>query len=208
MTKGQWFRITDGDDPSWYRRGTTYEQCSRCDRLDASSRDPFRGRTARLRLPRVGLSLPTEAQWEYGARGNAGTPWWTGEDATTLAGAANVLDQRAQRAIPQWGLQEGDFDDGHVAISPVGVFRANAFGLFDVHGNVWEWCADLYSHSFVTPRAGDGLRTPVVTSAADRVYRGGCYSYGASHARSASRRGNSTPYRSNSLGVRPARALD
>jgi formylglycine-generating enzyme required for sulfatase activity len=207
LTKGQWFRLTDGDEPSWYRRGLTYDDAP----VPIGWTHPVESMSwedCALRLPRVGLSMPTEAQWEYGARGGAETPWWTGKDASTLSGAGNVLDQRAQRAIPQWGLQEGDFDDGHVAISPVGVFRANAFGLFDVHGNVWEWCADLYSHSFVTPRAGDGLRTPVVTSAADRVYRGGCYSYGASHARSASRRGNSTPYRSNSLGVRPARALD
>jgi hypothetical protein len=133
-----------------------------------------------LRLPRVGLSLPTEAQWEYGARGGTETPWWTGKDASTLSGAGNVLDQRAQRAIPQWGLQEGDFDDGYVAISPGGAFRANAFGLFDVHGNVWEWCADVYSNRYLAPRAGDGLRSPVVTGPADRVYRGGSCSNAAS----------------------------
>jgi hypothetical protein len=68
LTKGQWFRITDGDEPSWYRAW-----------FDLRKGDPSaigwthpvetcRGRTAHCDLPRVGLSIPTEAQWEYGAR--------------------------------------------------------------------------------------------------------------------------------------------
>jgi formylglycine-generating enzyme required for sulfatase activity len=110
--------------------------------------------------------------------------------------------------IPQWGLQEGDFDDGYVGIAPGGAFRANAFGLFDVHGNVLEWCADVYSNRYLAPRAGDGLRSPVVTGPADRVARGGSFRGAASSARSAFRINGAPSFRYDNLGVRPARVLD
>jgi serine/threonine protein kinase/formylglycine-generating enzyme required for sulfatase activity len=207
MTKGQWYRITEGDEPSWYRRGATYNE----DPIPIGWTHPVETvswEDCALRLPRAGLLLPTEAQWEYGARGGTETPWWTGKDASTLSGAGNVLDQLAQRTIPQWGLQEGDFDDGYVGIAPGGAFRANAFGLFDVHGNVLEWCAEVYANRYLAPRAGDGLRSPVATGTADRVFRGGSYSSAASFARSADRHDVTPSTRHNILGVRPARVLD
>jgi formylglycine-generating enzyme required for sulfatase activity len=207
LTTGQWFRISDGDEPSWFRRGMTYNE----DPIPIGWTHPVETvswEDCALRLPRVGLSMPTEAQWEYGARGGTETPWWTGKDASTLSGAGNVLDQRAQREDAQWGLQEGDFDDGYVAPAPGGAFRANAFGLFDVHGNVWEWCADVYSNRYLAPRAGDGLRSPVVRDTENRVHRGGSFDNAASGVRSADRYNGAPSNRDYYLGVRPARVLD
>jgi formylglycine-generating enzyme required for sulfatase activity len=74
--------------------------------------------------------------------------------------------------------------------SPVGVYGFNPFGLYDVHGNVWEWCSDLYA-----------------SSTDDRVMRGGCFSMEARIARS-SRRDNASPeFHAGYVGLRAAREL-
>ncbi|MBK6943064.1 MAG: SUMF1/EgtB/PvdO family nonheme iron enzyme [Planctomycetes bacterium] len=209
LTKGQWFRITDGDEPSLYLRGTTCAD----DAFAIGWEHPIEHvswNDCALRLPRVGLAMPTEAQWEYGARGGTQTPWWTGRGAATLAGTANVLDRRAERAYPGWGMQQGNFDDGYVGLAPVASFRPNAFGLFDVHGNVWEWCADEYRnfYRFITPRPGDGLRTRELSDFANRVARGGCASGAALQARCSQRFQGPPSDRNQHLGVRPARVLE
>ncbi len=203
MTKGQWQRLSAGEEPSWYRIGTTYDgnpdaigyahpvesvDWPMCDRL----------------MMRHGLVLPTEAQWEYGCRAGTTTPWWPGDRAAALAGCANVLDQTGERVQPSWGRQEGDFDDGRVSLGPVGWYRANGFGLHDVHGNVWEWCLDEYGRYSGAVRAGDGLRLQSDGSAA-RCNRGGSFATPAANARSAYRSRNAPTLRNPNLGLRPAR---
>jgi formylglycine-generating enzyme required for sulfatase activity len=207
LTKGQWYRMTDGDEPSWYQRGTNYSG----DPSAIGWTHPVESVSwldCALRLQRVGLSIPSEAQWEFAARAGTGTPWWTGDEATSLAGAANVFDERCERSQPQWGQQEGDFDDGYVALAPVGVFRANEFGLYDVHGNVWEWCADMYGDPYVSARPGDGLRQPSLAEATVRVIRGGSLAFIAARARSADRNYDIQAGRAHDVGVRPSRVFD
>ncbi|MBL8767553.1 MAG: SUMF1/EgtB/PvdO family nonheme iron enzyme, partial [Planctomycetes bacterium] len=160
-------------------------------------------------LRHFGLALPTEAQWEYGARAGTTTPWWTGSNVESLLGAANIGSYRNEDG----SLQDGNLGDGFDDLSPVGTFAASPYGIYDVHGNAWERCQDAYSVEYPEPRLGDGLRVRQFRRTSDdfgtHVLRGGNYDLSAWYARSAARDRDDVSYRSDAiLGVRPARVLD
>src|SRR5690606_35745678 len=90
--------------------------------------------------------LPTEAEWEYACRAGSQSLFSNGDDPQGLAKIANVADATAMAYYPHWkGISARD---GHVHAAPVGQFAPNAFGLHDMHGNVWEWCADWYARDY------------------------------------------------------------
>jgi serine/threonine protein kinase/formylglycine-generating enzyme required for sulfatase activity len=203
ITRAQWLRLSNGDQPFWYHDRNVHD-------LDppigpSHPADSVSWTDADLWLVRNGLCLPTEAQWEYGCRGGTTTPWWTGKDVATLAGAANVLDQVAGRHEPQWGVPD-PFEDGYTGPSPVGSFAPNPFGLFDVHGNVWEWCQDEFGFYSDAVRPGDGLNLKG-DGTGHRVYRGGSFFHPGVNARSATRNSNAPSSRLIYLGLRAARAV-
>jgi formylglycine-generating enzyme required for sulfatase activity len=122
--------------------------------------------------------LPTEAEWEYAARGGTTGPY------------AGDVDAMAWHNSNSGGMTH-----------PVAKKQANTWGLYDMHGNVWERTADWYgsySSGAVTDPTG-----PSTGSA--RVIRGGSWDYGAQYCRSAVRGGNSPDYRGNNLGLRLVR---
>ena len=154
---------------------------------------------------RLGLKLPTEAEWEYGARAGTSTVWWTGNSVQTLRGAANLADARYHSA-GRPGDSEEWLDDGFEIHAPVGSFAPNAFGLHDIVGNVWEWCENTYqpySHSHPQSIEDDPDQPGEF-----RVLRGGGWGSAAVFSRSATRDHFKPEYRWYGLGVRPARALD
>jgi serine/threonine protein kinase/formylglycine-generating enzyme required for sulfatase activity len=204
MTQGQWLRFT-GKNPSVHATGpklggkaytllhpveyVSWEDC-------------------RQVLFRLVLVLPTEAQWECAARAGTSTVWWTGDDRKTLTGAANLPDASFLKyhAEYQPGTICWDWlDDGYVNSAPVGSFRANAFGLHDVLGNVHEWVQDWYEPYDNPAKPGDGERKFLY--ARQRVYRGGGYGPPAACARSANRASNFPWFRDEKIGVRPARPI-
>jgi formylglycine-generating enzyme required for sulfatase activity len=144
--------------------------------------------------------LPTEAEWEYACRAGTTTRYWSGDDPESLAKVANVADGTAKKKFPWWKTIRAK--DGHVFTSPVGQFRPNPFGLYDVHGNVWEWCADWYGEEYYAISPVDDPAGP--DSGSSRVFRGGsCVDRPSGH-RSASRDWGSPGDRSAYAGFRVA----
>ncbi len=196
MTQGQWERARAArpsfyDVNNWARQAWRRHPVEQVTWLDCDEV-----------LLRLGLALPTEAQWEYGARARTTSVWWPGNEESELEGKANIADQSNRRA---GGSQPpASWSDSFAVHAPVGRFGANRFGLHDVHGNVWEWCRDGYGDYEIEPRAGDGRRTP--DGVRDRVARGGGFNYPAEYARSANRSLNTPDDRLINLGVRSARS--
>jgi formylglycine-generating enzyme required for sulfatase activity len=201
LTRAQWQRLADAQSSGW-NEGRRYDG----DRIAIGRSHPadqMDWDTANRWMIRHGLCLPTEAQWEYGARAGSTTRFWSGDDPRDLQGVDNVHDQTSVKRRPEWGIPAPS-TDGFTGIAPVGTFRANAFGLFDVHGNVREWCRDEYGDYDGAVRAGDGYRL-VGDSSGYRVFRGGGYNDVPSNARSTYRLWGTPSIRSDVLGLRPAR---
>jgi formylglycine-generating enzyme required for sulfatase activity len=209
MTQGQWLRFT-GTNPSrdtpesWVASwSATNANCDLSHPVESVDWD-----LVQMTLTRLGLTIPSEAQWEYGARAGTTTVRWTGDEPTTLVGAANVCDAYAHaHGGENWGEHEAWLNDGFTSHAPVGTFRPNAFGLHEVLGNVWEWCLDAYMTQFYA-------RSPALDPVCDpgdgpmRVARGGGIYNSAGLARSAMRYDTTAGLRDGELGVRPARVLE
>ena len=136
------------------------------------------------------VCLPTDAQWEYSCRAGTSTPFHFGQE---LNGTQANCDGNYPYGTTQKGPYLGK-------TSPVGSYPANAWGLYDMHGNVWEWCQDWYGdypkQSVTDPRG------PEVGSIC--VIRGRSWYYEAAYCRSASRNGLVPSYRFSCNGFRLA----
>lgn len=205
LTQAQWVRIM-GELPAAYPMGRTVGGHTI---TGAHPIELVRWREATEALRRLGLVLPTEAQWEYAARAGTTTRFWTGDTVASLQGTLNIADRWARdHEGPQSWRYEAALDDGYLTHAPVGRYRANPFGLHDVAGNVWEWCRDRYGSYELPTEPGTGERR-VDDLRAPNVFRGGGFRANASHARSADRYSlYANDFRAYDVGLRAARPLD
>jgi formylglycine-generating enzyme required for sulfatase activity len=121
----------------------------------------------------AGALLPTEAQWEYACRAETPTPFNTGS-------CLSANDANYKGKFPYEGCTVGTFQEKTM---PVGSYAPNAWGLYDMHGNVWEWCADWYDVYPTSPQSNP--QGPL--SGSYRVFRGGSWDEIAWGCRSAQR---------------------
>ncbi len=181
VTQAQWVALM-GSNPSSIKGAdrpverVSWKDCQEfCERLSQQDGKAYR--------------LPTEAEWEYACRAGTTTPFSFGE--TITADQANCRCGNGPSHTGRQGLSRKQ-------TTSVGSFPANAWGLFDMHGNVWEWCQDwygLYPSSDTTDPQGQN-------SAKSRVLRGGSWDYVAEDCRAACRNGLAPSGRSNSYGFR------
>ncbi|MEW6747032.1 MAG: formylglycine-generating enzyme family protein [Planctomycetota bacterium] len=201
MTQGQWQQFS-GTNPSFYGPHSAFG-----DKVHDLSHpvEQVSWHDCHETLHCLGLTLPTEAQWEYASRGGTTTVWWTGDDKRAIRDAANLADSfaKANRGERSF-VYDLDFDDGYTMHAPVGTYRANPYGLHDTMGNVWEWCLDWYGGYHYKVTAGAGERLIPDNFGKAKACRGGGFLLDASFLRSAYRELQAANVRGSFIGVRPA----
>ena len=170
VTQAQ-YQVVMGKNPSkFFERGANrpvekvswYDAVDFCEALSQQTSRTYR--------------LPSEAEWEYACRAGTTTPFYFGPTITT--DLANYLGNTIYGNGPKGVYREKTID--------VGSFAPNPFGLYDMHGNVWEWCVDHWHNSYAGAPS-DGSAWLSNDDAAERVLRGGSWFFDPENCRSANR---------------------
>jgi formylglycine-generating enzyme len=147
--------------------------------------------------------LPTEAEWEYACRAGKRSRYQHGDAPQELVRVANSFDADTAALWPQWRDRALAGHDGHTFTAPVGSFAPNDFGLFDMHGNVWEWTADWYGEDYY---AQSPATDPTGPAAGDtKVRRGGSWHSWPLYTRCSYRNWNTPETRYTLVGIRLVR---
>ena len=148
--------------------------------------------------------LASASEWEYAARAGGENPSPWSADGTQACLDANVADQSAAERFPGWNVFS--CADHFVTTAPVGSFRANAFGLHDLFGNVFEWVEDCWSDDYENaPTDGLAMVTP---GCAEHEMRGGSWFSAPRYVTASYRNRFAHDYRSSSVGIRLVRVVE
>ena len=190
-------------------RGTAAQGGAGWPANDSAYAESFVGRL-RTKAGLSGFDLPTEAQWEFACRAGTDTCFNDGDAAANVSGA-NANTNAWLDALGRYKF-DGGYIDGVTAPAAgcgpangtaiVGSYAPNAWGLYDTHGNVWEWCLDWYQAALEGGADPDGA-----DSGSYRVKRGGGWYYAASYCCSAFRASNGPSDRNSGIGFRLVRTL-
>jgi formylglycine-generating enzyme required for sulfatase activity len=131
------------------------------------------------------VRLPGEAEWEFACRAGSRSRFFCGDDEEQLVAYANVADACAREKKLAPITLRGE--DGYPFSAPVGMFKPNPFGLYDMHGNVWEFCEGYYGKYSALPKTGNALQT-VLQGEGRPVKRGGAWHLTGFDCRCANRR--------------------
>jgi len=184
VTQGEWETLM-GNKPSYFKnagRRVPVENVSWEEAMEFCRKLTEGERSAGRLTPNYEYSLPTEAQWEYACRAGTTGPYYTGSGKSALSRAGWWKDNSGNKT------------------NPVGEKSANDWGLYDMHGNVWEWCYDWYGKY----PSGWAIDPAGPSSGSIRVLRGGSWRNNARNCRSANRNGNTPSARGIILGFRLA----
>jgi len=148
--------------------------------------------------------LPSASEWEYAAR--AGTeavqPW--SADGSDACANANVADESAARRYPGWTVFA--CNDGYVYTAPVGSFKANSLGLYDMLGNVFQWTEDCWHMNYTGAPIDGSARTD--GNCSERELRGGSWFSTPAYVRANYRNHFAADYRTSSVGIRLVREVE
>jgi formylglycine-generating enzyme required for sulfatase activity len=184
VTQAQWTAVM-GTNPSRFKGDNLP--------VETVSWDDAQGFIRKLNARGDGFSyhLPSEAEWEYAARAGTTTAFAFGDSLSSEQANFNG-------DYPYGGAAKGVYRE---KTTPVGSFQPNGWGLYDMHGNVWEWCED-WSHDNYNGAPSDGSAWESGGEQKERVLRGGSWGSYAAFLRSANRGRNSPDYRDSYDGFR------
>jgi formylglycine-generating enzyme len=180
VTQAQWQKLMDNNPSKFTNCGPT---CP----VEQVSWNDVQGYIAKLNASSSNRQyrLPTEAEWEYAARSGGKEEKWAGTSSIGELGEYAWFEANSGSTT-----------------HPVGQKRPNGLGLYDMSGNVWEWCSDRYNRLYYL-LLKDGAHNPQGPQfGVNRVLRGGSWYYHAGYARSANRSGYGPGYRDNDMGFR------
>ena len=145
--------------------------------------------------------LPTEAEWEYGCRAGTTTPFHFGETISTELANYRGTDWEVEGKVYPGNYGRGLKGIYREQTTPVGYFKvANNFGLYDMHGNVWEWCEDDWHENYQdAPTDGSAWLSG---DSSNKVVRGGSWDYNPVDCRSAYRDNDARDNRYDDVGLR------
>ncbi|MFA9439949.1 formylglycine-generating enzyme family protein [Uliginosibacterium sp. sgz301328] len=151
----------------------------------------------------VRYRLPTEAEWEYTCRAGTRTRYANGDDPQGVLRIGNTFDQDAAANWPRWRDRALDGHDGYPFTAPVGSFAPNAFGVYDMHGNAWEWTGDWYGEDYYAHSPEIDPQGPADGNV--RVRRGGSWHTWSFYTRCSYRNWNTPQTRYTLVGMRLVR---